>query len=76
MGRKRARQAGGCTGRADRGTELHEPLVEIPGRSISRECCHDLVSVLPQPFLAAGALDVVVDGKYAGQHAGDVAVDQ
>jgi hypothetical protein len=74
--RQRAGQAGRRSRRADGGAELHQALVEVAGRAIGGQRGHDLAGALPEQLLAACRLHVVLDREDAGEHAGDVAVDQ
>jgi hypothetical protein len=75
-GRQRAGQAGRGPRRAHGGAELHEALVEVAGRAAFGQRGHDRAGALPEDLLAARRLHVVLDGEDAGEHPGDVAVDQ
>jgi hypothetical protein len=74
--RQRAGQAGRRPRRADGGAELHQALVEIAGRAIGGQRGHHLAGALPQELLAARRLHVVLDREDAGEHPGDIAVDE
>jgi hypothetical protein len=72
----RADQAAGRGGRAERGAELHEALVEIAGGVGGGQRGHELAGAGPQGTLAGGGLDVVGDVEDTGEDARDVAIDE
>jgi len=71
-----AHQAARLRRRADRRAELHQPLVQRPGRGPRRQRLHQLTRRRPQRLAARGRLDVVLDREHPRQHPRDVAVDQ
>jgi len=75
-GGERAAQAARRSRRAHRRAELHQPLVELAGIVAGGEPLHQRAGQRPDPLLAGGRLDVVLDAEHPRQHARDVAVDQ
>jgi hypothetical protein len=74
--RERTREATRLLRRAQRRPELHQPLIQIARRTGLGQCQHQLAGALPEELGPGGGLDVELDPEHAGEHAGDVAVDQ
>ncbi len=74
--RERAHQTARRRRRAHRRAELHQALVQLAGRMLRRQRCHQRAGTRPQRLGTGGRLDIDRDAVDPREHARDVTVDE